>query len=935
MKDKLFSFFKNIYKKLPVNYKMKNKLKGAFYRIFGFMFKNTTSYRVWSSINYKESRSDVVRADKSETCRYKCKGSIAVQLHLYYIDLLDEFIRYFNNIPYDFDILVSVVDRDKAGDVKSELEKVNNVQNVYVETVNNRGRDVAPFICVFGKQILNYDYVYHVHSKKSLFTGGEQTDWRRYLLDGLMGSEDIVRSAFYFMEMGEKTGIIYPETFPGMPYQGHTWLQNTQSRDELLNRIGVMAKDNHVYIDYPMGTMFLARTDAIRQFFQADIKADEFPKEGGQTDGTIAHAFERCLGTVCRYNGYNLLIYDENEETYSYNYGLKNLNQYMIKSYDTMRQELSSYDVISFDIFDTLVSRRISSGDGILSLIELKADKILNEKTDFKSKRKQAEIIYRNKYPDKDPDTDDIYNQLSALTGWSSEKINKIKNIELETEYSIIEPKTELISLLKHVKHELDKKVYLISDMHLRKSDIEKILLKCGISDNDYDGLMVSSDMNLRKDNGTMWKYFVSLNEGKKCIHIGDNEVSDVQIPGDYKIPNYHVMAPKPLFQLSDMGRTAGAVNDTRASDSAEFGLILSSLFAEPFRYNTDKLKVKVSDGKEFGYNIMGPVVLNYILWLINEAKKTGTKKILFFAREGYIFKKVFDIIKSYTKDECPDGEYLYVSRRALSLAAIEDESDIESPLDIYYEGKLSNLVSKRFGISPDSVPDQDIKLPDNKNKVMKFLEPYKSEILENAKKDRERYLSYLSHILADTDNTDRVIVSDIGYSGTIQYYLSKMAHRTFDGRYMAADNKKKPLAIEGNTITGYYADNDGEQEISESFVHKYHLLMESILIAPDGQFVKMDKEGCPVFEENKNPLYDNVISDIHRGIAEYAEAYAEIMGAAVISELPEKELAENLVNVVIKTDIAEKSISDSLAVDDKYCSGQVRNAAEYYKKRN
>lgn len=937
MKDKIFAFFKSIYKKLPINYKTKNKLKGTFYRLFGFMFKNTTSYRVWKSINHRESRSDAVIPDRNIACKYKCKGTIAVQLHLYYVDLLHEFIQYFNNIPYEFDILVSVVDKEKAGYVRNEFEKVKNVKNVYVETVINRGRDVAPFICVFGKKICEYDYIFHVHSKKSLFTGGEQTDWRRYLMDGLMGSEDIVRQNFYLMETGEKAGIIYPETFPNMPYQGHTWLQNKQARDELLSRIGVMGRTEDIYIDYPMGTMFLARVDAIRQFFQADMRADEFPKEAGQTDGTIAHAFERCLSLVCRYNGYNLLIYDAEKGIYSYNYGIKNLNQYTVKSYEGMKKEMWEYDIVSFDIFDTLISRKISSPDGILSLTELRADQALGEKTDFKEKRKHAELIYRSKYPQKDPDTEDIYRELMRLTGWDSEKISKIKGIETATEYSLAEPKTEMIQVLKYIKHELKKQVYLISDMHLSGDDIEKILLKCGIDNSDYDEMLLSSCMNLRKDNGTMWQYFSSVHNEAKCIHVGDNEVSDVQIPGDYKIQNYHVMHPKALFQLSDLGRAIGSINDSAPSDAVELGLILHSLYSDPFKYNTLGLKVRMTGGREFGYNITGPVVLNYVLWLIEEARKAGSHHIWFFSREGFIFKRVFDIICPYIMEDTEEikGKYVYVSRRALSLAAVERGEDMSGPLDIYYEGRLGNLLKKRFGIEDDSIADEDIKLPDNKGKVLKVLEQYKDEILERAAKERESYVSYMDKLLQNISQEDRIIVSDIGYSGTIQYYLSKILHRTFDGRYMATDSQKKPLAIKGNTVQGYYIDNDSEQELSKSYIHRYHLLMESIFISPEGQLVGIDHNGAPVFDEDNNPLYNHVISDIHRGIEEYALDWGSIMKDTLMAGLPGKELPEALVNAVIKTDIADKKIADSLVVDDRYCSGEVKNAVEYYKKRN
>lgn len=935
MKDKLFNLLKSLYKKIPVSYKTKNRLKGGFYRMFGFFFKNTTSYRVWTAVNMHTKRNDFVKPDKNKICNYNCNYKIAVQLHLYYIDLLEEFIKYFSYIPYKFDIMVSIVDKNKLDFVKGKLSCLNNVDNIYVDVIKNRGRDVAPLLSAFGKKIMEYDYICHVHSKKSLFTGGEQTEWRQHLLNGLMGSGDIVKSNLYMLENGDKAGIIYPETFCKMPYYGHTWLKNREAGEELLTRIGVTVKNEDIYIDYPMGTMFWAKVNAIRQFFEADIKISEFPKEAGQTDGTVAHAFERCLGVVCRYNGYNMLIFDDKDCTYAYNYGMKNMNQYFLKSYEHMKKELEMYDIVSFDIFDTLISRKISGTSSISKLVELKADKYYNIKSNFAKMRLTAEKSAVNKHPDKDVSIDDIYEELKKISGWGVEKINKVKEIELYTEYSLIAPKKEIICILKYVRHQLKKKVYLISDMHLRKNHIKTMLKSCGINEEDYDEILLSSDMNKRKDNGTMWQYFVSLFKGKKYIHIGDNEVSDVQTAGDYGIVNYHVMSCKALFQLSSLGKSIGVIDDKGASNAVEIGLVLNKLFSDPFKYNKTRFEVKIDDAKTFGYGFIGPVVLNYVLWLLKEAENIGAKRILFFSREGYIFKKVFDIILMYCQNSKIKGDYIYVSRRALMSAAIKEENDINRPLDIYYEGKLDNLLRKRFGINIENVPDEDIKLPDNKGKVIKYINAYKKEILMQAKCDRENYLKYLERILFGISPDDRVVVSDIGYSGTIQYYLSLISERGFDGRYMATDNKKKPAVLNQNTIMGYYIDGDCEQEISESYIHRYHLMFESVFISPDGQLVRMDKAGQPVFEEKENRLYDYNITAIHEGILEYAKEYACVMGTSALDEIPEKNFAERLTYAVLNTDILEKSVADSMLVDDKYCSGEVRNVVDFYRRRN
>lgn len=933
MKNRIFKTLKKIYKRLPINYKTKSRLKSMFYRVFGFAFKNVSSYRVWQSMNNKIQMQDVVKADEAKVHGFSTSKKIAVHLHLFYLDLTEEFVEYFNHIPYKFDILVSVVDDRAVDSVKSAFSKVKNVDSVIVKAVPNRGRDVAPLVVSFAKEILKYDYFCHVHSKKSLYKGTEQTGWRQYLLDGLMADEKRVKTNLYMLEKGDNVGLLYPETYREMPYWGHTWLQNKHSGRELLELMGVEYESGDIYLDFPIGTMFWAKTSALHQFFEGGISLNDFPKEGGQTDGTIAHAFERCLGLVCRANGQNILVLDTDKNTYAYNFGNKNLNQYTYKSYDGMKKELSGYDVISFDIFDTLLVRSISNHHAIIDLVMKKVDAILGRESSFASLRMDAEHSFRNTHPDEDADIDDIYDTLAKMNKFSEEELAKIKDIEVETEIDLISPKKEMVALLKYLKHELKKEIYIISDMQLRTKDIERILEKCGITKEDYDELLLSSAMNMRKDHGDMWDYYAGRMSGKQVIHVGDNEVSDMQMPGDRKLAAYHVLSSKALYQLSSLGRSTGSVYDELAEEAVMQGLIYRKSFADPFAYNASSLNVGFNDAGEYGYSVIGPVILSYLLWLVEEAKKTGSSEILFLAREGHILKAAYEALSEGATEAgiegLPCGKYLYVSRRALSMAAVETEEDVAGMLEIYYEGKLNNLLDERLGLKCTGLKDDDIKLPDEKNKVMRLIKPYMAGILEKAKKERENYIKYYADVVSDKSN--KPIISDIGYAGTIQYYLSKVTGDTYLGRYMATDASLKALQIEGNDMKGFYADRDSEQELSESAVHRYHLLLESIMISPEKQLLSIDDNLKPVFagEDSINPNYTDVIAKIHSGILEYAGDYAKVMSTALFARVPDKTLPEELIRANMEKDIISDEIRSSLVVDDKYCGSAQRNVIE------
>ena len=105
---------------------------------------------------------------------------VAVHLHLYYIDLLDEFIENLKNIPINFDLYITLVDRD-ASDIKKIFEIFPKTT---VLNIPNIGRDVGALIEVIRniKDLSAYDVLIKIHSKKSLHTGQEQKDWRQRLV---------------------------------------------------------------------------------------------------------------------------------------------------------------------------------------------------------------------------------------------------------------------------------------------------------------------------------------------------------------------------------------------------------------------------------------------------------------------------------------------------------------------------------------------------------------------------------------------------------------------------------------------------------------------------------------------------------------------------------------------------------------------------------
>lgn len=916
----------SLYHKLPISHNVKSKAKNIFFTVFGCFLKNTSSYIIWKQTRVKKKRKKL-SVNSDEIFKGKLNKKIGIHLHLFYIDLMDEFVEYFGNIPFDFDLYISIIDENYKDLILEKCNKIKNVKKISIKKVENRGRDVAPFVTAFASDLIKYDYICHVHSKKSLYTGNEQMGWRNYLLNGLMADENYVRRVFYYFENYPEIGLIYPETYPQCPYWGHTWLSNNESRNILFEKLGYMDMEVPKYVDFPMGTMFWARGDAIKDFFKAGLKEKDFPKESGQVDGTIAHAFERCLGVMVKLNGYTIMVYDEENDKFNYGYGNKNFKQYWIKNVDMLKNQAYKYDLITFDIFDTLIMRKTGSPADIYRIVELKLSS-KNINIPFNKLRNNAEKKLRKSGKQKDYTIDDIYLEFRNLANISEQECNIIKETEIEVELENIIPRSDMIEVYHCIRNDLHKKTAIISDMYLTSDIIKKMLKKCKIT--EYDELLISCEKQARKEDGSMWDMFLEEHRNQKIMHIGDNEKSDVQIPEGKGIGIFHIMSSKDLFEQTNVGRNA-RIKDMSVIDSIAFGTILNKYFNSPFSQNKNEFSVKIDKSYDLGYSIIGPIVADYLMWVIRDAKKRKINKLLMLSREGYLFDNMFNIIKECSKaiDEI-NAEYLYVSRRATMVASIESLDDIKAALNVYYEGSISDLLKNRFGLDSseainevEKIEDVNIHLPGDAALVYNKIKNICNLILERAEYERNNYINYINTIIEEKD----MAVLDIGYSGSIQYYLSKLTGKSFVGYYFATDNKNIALKIRGNEMLGRYIENDEIQPASKSYIHRYSLLLETVLTSMDNQLCYIGDDLKPVFrKEEKSAVDKDVIEEIHSGALEYAKDFFSTVGDLFLKNENNKNIYEEIIRLAVEDNILSDELKNVFTLEDDFCTNKEIN---------
>ena len=204
--------------------------------------------------------------------------------------------------------------------IKKLVEKrvMNNLVHQEVRLVPNRGRNFAPLLVEFRKELLREDNFIHVHSKKSSHSSiSLQEQWgpRSYQL--LLDLEKIQRMSEIFA-VNENIGLIYASPAGLLRKINAYWGLNakqfyTHSKLGVFHSL-VRPKE---YLHYPMGGMFYVRTSAIRQLLEIPWEYKDFPSEFGQFDGTPQHAIERLIGVLNFENGFEIAEYQAGTDKFA------------------------------------------------------------------------------------------------------------------------------------------------------------------------------------------------------------------------------------------------------------------------------------------------------------------------------------------------------------------------------------------------------------------------------------------------------------------------------------------------------------------------------------------------------------------------------------------------------------------------------------------
>lgn len=532
---------------------------------------------------------------------------------------------------------------------------------------------------------------------------------------------------------------------------------------------------------------------------------------------------------------------------------------------------IDGHDVVSVDLFDTLIMRRPLFPADVYEIVDLRLREKGIDLEDFPKRRLEAEKeLCKSTFPT----LLEIYRyilQKYAITGVRAEELART---EWETDRDLAVPREALCELLQ-AAHRQGKPVYIVSDTFYTKAQLAQLLAHCGFT--GYTDILSSCEHRT----GKTQRLFEALREripGKTCLHIGDSADADVESAERSGLTACHLYSGLELFEK--VGYFGLWERISSLSGRIQAGMLVARLFNSPFQLEEPGGRIHVDTAYDVGYLFFGPVVAGFVIWLRRQIRKQGLKNIWFGARDGYLIKKLYEQIDSST-----NSVYFLTSRFAAIRAGIENEEDIHYIEQMRFSGTLQEQLRERFGICV------------GQNDERRSLLDYKEEIFQSAAANRKNYQTYLNTLR--TEGGD-IAFFDFVARGTVQAYVQRLTGRRLRGFYFwqkDTDYMKKM----GLDVQTFYAPE-------EDAVEQSYLVLEPVLMSPQPSMAGFDETGAPLFAREQRTERDfRSVQSVQDGISDYFQTYLKLDPSW--EENQEKTLQAAVFSLVSRIEIRDKDI--------------------------
>lgn len=599
-------------------------------------------------------------------------------------------------------------------------------------------------------------------------------------------------------------------------------------------------------------------------------------------------AIAKRIGKLCKENNVELYDIRGNDllaETKTV-YDFATVTGYTKKDFD---DAASKAEALSFDFFDTLVVRNVPDIETLFRLVEARQREKEIFIPDFANKRVKIEKRLSSECA---PTLSQIYDEIVKDVPRIEKTSQELADLEFSIECEILEPRVEVVQLLKKYQAQ-GKKIYITSDSYYSRAQFDNLMKIVGVS--SVDGILISCEHRTGKT-GELFSELIRTAETQEILHIGDDVVADIEASSRYGIKSFFI------YSSSELLEKVGGLNlfdkVISLSDQIRIGLFSARLFNSPFQFEKKSMKIHSDSSADIGYLFCAPMIIDFVSWFEDETEKLAARNIWLGSRDGFLLKKAYQILFPGK-----DTVYFYTSRIAAVRAGVETLADIEYVDSMKYSGAIEENLKTRFGLSIEEMSIEDIDADAD------GLKKYAKGIIDSSKTKKKNYLKYIDNINLEAGD---ISFFDFVAKGTCQMYLQKLVNNHIRGLYFL-QLEPEFMKERGLDITPFYTEN--EREDSAIFDHYY--ILETLLTAPEPSIDEFDENGCPVFAEETRKKADiECFMRAQEGILDYIERYSHICPKKEIKI--NKKLDEELLALISHIEIRDVDFVN-LSIEDPF----------------
>lgn len=539
---------------------------------------------------------------------------------------------------------------------------------------------------------------------------------------------------------------------------------------------------------------------------------------------------------------------------------------------------LLPFDVISFDLFDTLLLRPFQKPEDLFYLAGIEL-----EVADFRRLRMEAEKLARQKDRQRggtgEVTLSQIWDILSVMTGVPREKGEETEK-SLERKYTVANP--YFLPVLAELRQR-GKRLAVASDMYLDSGFLKELLKEKGLG--EFEAVFVSCETGCSKWKGDLFPAMaLQLRQGRmpaedcRMVHVGDHPWSDVR------------MAQKAGFaavwyeNLQKAGEKRRPADMSALTGTMYAGLVNIRLHCGLKRY---------SAFYELGYVYGGLPALGYCRHIHRFTAEKGIRHIWFLARDGEVLKKVYEQLY-------PEEQVCYV-RWSRSAAArlvsglrpydffrcfLFEKADQGYRVRQIFAGMQLDFLEPEFdrrcgcsGMDPWTLGRARL--------CRRFLLSVWDKVQAAYQEERQAAASYLSGFAAGVQAAAAV---DIGWAGSgaasLQLFIREIMGLPCRVCGLLAGtatvHSACPDTAEGFLFSGrmdsYFFSQGKNRDLWKfhNLYEKHNLYMELLFTSPDPGLKGFAEgpEGRVLFVEGKKEAHAEQIRRIQKGILDFAEDY-------------------------------------------------------------